>query len=303
MVAFPTETVYGLGADAFDPIAVARIFEIKRRPAFDPLIVHVLDDAMLARVAAEVSLPAGALIRRFWPGPLTLVLPKQPALPELVTAGLSTVAVRMPSHPIARGLLERCARPLAAPSANPFGYLSPTRAEHVERMLGGKVDAIVDGGSTEYGLESTILAFDPRPVVLRPGAIPIDAIEDVVGTVEFDGSAVAETTPLSPGRLAQHYAPHTPIRLIDLASVPLGDRARAAALGFTHVPEGYRRQRVLSASGDLREAAARLFEALHELDAAGADRIDVQPVPESGLGVAIADRLRRAAAGSREIGR
>ncbi len=180
VVAFPTETVYGLGAAAFDPAAVARVFEIKQRPGFDPLIVHVYDREMLERVAAEVPAPAQALIRRFWPGGLTLVLGKQPAVPGIVTAGLGRVAVRMPSHPVARALV-RLAGPLAAPSANPFGYISPTRAQHVARMLGDGPDLILDAGPADLGLESTIVAFDPHPVLLRAGAIPSEEIEAVVG--------------------------------------------------------------------------------------------------------------------------
>ncbi len=294
VVAFPTETVYGLGASAFDVRAVARIFDIKRRPEFDPLIVHVLDEAMLATVVSEVSPTARILIDRFWPGPLTLILRKHAAIPSLVTAGLETVAVRMPAHPVAQALLERTGLPLAAPSANPFGYLSPTRAEHVARLLGERVDAIVNGGPAEHGVESTILLLEPQPVLLRPGAISIEAIEAAIGPVS---QAVDDaSTPLAPGRLPQHYAPHTPIRLVDFSTVPPEDRARAAGVGFVTAPQGYRQARVLSAHASLREAAAALFEVLHELDVLALERIDVEPVPEEGLGVAIMDRLRRASA-------
>jgi L-threonylcarbamoyladenylate synthase len=296
VVAFPTETVYGLGANAFDVRAVARIFDIKRRPEFDPLIVHVLDAAMLATVVADVPSSARVLIERFWPGPLTLILRKHPNIPDLVTAGLDTVAVRMPAHPVARALLERTGLPLAAPSANPFGYLSPTRAEHVARMLGERVDAIVNGGSAEHGVESTIVMLEPRPVLLRPGAVPIEAIEAAIGPVAR--SLEDAGAPLAPGRLPQHYAPHTPIRIVDFQSVPADARSRAGALGFAHAPPGYARSIALSEHSSLREAAARLFEVLHELDALDLVRIDVEAVPEDGLGVAIMDRLRRAAAGS-----
>jgi L-threonylcarbamoyladenylate synthase len=295
VVAFPTETVYGLGANAFDARAVARIFDIKRRPEFDPLIVHVLDEAMLATVAADVPAAARTLIEAFWPGPLTLILRKHAAVPGLVTAGLETVAVRMPAHPVARALLERAGVPLAAPSANPFGYLSPTRAEHVARMLGEQVDAIVNGGPAEHGVESTIVMLEPRPVLLRPGAIPIEAIEAAIGPVAR--SLDDATAPLAPGRLPQHYAPHTPIRLAGFAAVPPASRKRAGAVAFAVAPEGYAQVRVLSPGRSLREAAARLFEVLHELDELGLERLDVEPVPEEGLGVAIMDRLRRAAAG------
>ena len=294
VVAFPTETVYGLGADAFDATAVARIFEIKARPTFDPLIVHIADATMLERVARDISPLARRLMARFWPGPLTLVLRKQPQVPGLVTAGLPTVAVRMPSHPIARALIERTGRPLAAPSANPFGYLSPTRAEHVDRLLGDAVDAILDGGATDLGIESTIVLLDPEPTLLRHGAIPVEEIEALTGRLARVLSA--ESAPLSPGALPQHYAPRTPIRIVDLESVDPRERERAGALAFTAPVDGYALLRVLSVSGDLREAAAHLFGFLHELDSAGLRRIDAQPLPDAGLGAAIMDRLRRAAA-------
>ncbi len=292
VVAFPTETVYGLGANAFDPRAVARIFEIKARPSFDPLIVHVDGDTMLARVAARVPAVARRLIERFWPGPLTLVLEKDSRLPEIVTAGLPTVAVRLPAHPVARALIERAGTPLAAPSANPFGYLSPTRAEHVDRALGDRVDLIVDGGPTQHGVESTILMIEPRLTLLRHGAITVEEIEAIAGPLARQ--VPDEARPLAPGRLPSHYAPVTPIRIVDPSAVPVEQRRDAALLAFAQGVEGYRVARILSPSGDVREAAARLFEYLHELDDSGAVRIDAQPVPEEGIGIAIMDRLRRA---------
>jgi L-threonylcarbamoyladenylate synthase len=293
VVAFPTETVYGLGANAFDPSAVARIFEIKGRPAFDPLIVHVLDGAMLERVAAEIPPPARALAEGFWPGPLTLVLPKRPNVPDLVTAGLPSVGIRMPAHPIARALLERTGTPLAAPSANPFGRLSPTRAEHVQRGLGNRVDLILDGGPSAVGLESTIVGFEPGPQLLRRGAIPAEELEAVVGPlgVRDDDPAGA---PVAPGRLPRHYAPHTPIRVTSFADVPVSERVAAGALAFREAPAGYRAVRVLSPAGNLNEAAGCFFESLHELDAAGVTRIDAEPLPDWGLGAAMMERLRRA---------
>jgi L-threonylcarbamoyladenylate synthase len=292
VVAFPTETVYGLGACAFDAKAVARIFEIKQRPSFDPLIVHVLDDAMLERVAAEISPQARDLMAAFWPGPLTLVLAKQPAVPGIVTAGLPSVGVRMPAHPVARELLARTGLPLAAPSANPFGYLSPTSAEHVERMLGDRVDLILDAGAAQHGLESTIVQPGERPMLLRLGALAVSEIEAVVGPLSVPASDAA--APASPGRVGRHYAPGTPIRVIDFADVPQSERAHAGALAFRQEPAGYGRAAVLSARGDLRQAAARFFELLHQLDAAGLDRIDAEPLPETGLGLALMERLRRA---------
>jgi L-threonylcarbamoyladenylate synthase len=291
-VVFPTETVYGLGGLAFDRLAVARIFEIKRRPCFDPLIVHVLDRAMLERVAFELPPIAETLAERFWPGGLTLVLRKRDAVPDLVTAGAPTVAIRVPSHPVARAVLAGLQAPIAAPSANPFGGLSPTRAEHVAKALGESVDLILDGGRSEHGLESTIVGFDPGPALLRPGAIPVEAIEAVVGPLTRPrGGAI-----LAPGRLPQHYAPQTRLRVIDPSEVPQQERKRAAALTLRDEFRGYAATERLSPTGDLRQAAARFFEALHALDAMGLERIDAQPLPEGGLGLAMMDRLRRAAA-------
>ena len=291
VVAFPTETVYGLGARAFDATAVARIFEAKARPSFDPLIVHVANETMLAAAVEEIPEAARKLIEAFWPGPLTLVLRKRDIVPSLVTSGLPTVAVRMPAHPVAKELLTRVGSPLAAPSANPFGYLSPTRATHVERMLGDRVDMILDGGPTQLGLESTIVMFEPRPTLLRPGALPIDDIVAVIGPVER--RVAKEAQPLAPGRLESHYAPATPIRII-ANEVPADERSGAGLLAYSDELGGYAMVRILSPSGDIREAAANLFEYLHELDVAGLTRIDVQAVPMQGIGVAIMDRLQRA---------
>jgi L-threonylcarbamoyladenylate synthase len=293
VVAFPTETVYGVGALAFNVAGVARIFEIKRRPRFDPLIVHVLDRAMLARVVARLPGAADALIERFWPGALTLVLPKSDEVPSLVTAGLANVAVRMPSHPTARALLEAVGAPLAAPSANPFGGLSPTNAGHVEAGLGDEVDLILDAGPSRHGIESTIVALEPEPALLRPGAVDAEAIEAITGPLSRERSP---ENVRAPGQLAQHYSPRTPLRLIDPGSVPAAHRGRAGVLGFREAFEGYAAARVLSRGGDLPEAAARFFEMLHELDALGLDRIDAQPIPENGLGLAMMDRLARASA-------
>lgn len=292
VVAFPTETVYGLGARAFDPVAVARIFEIKQRPRFDPLIVHVNDWAMLESVVARIPPGARTVMERFWPGALTLVLEKTPRVPGIVTAGLPTVAVRMPSHPAVRTLLEALGEPLAAPSANPFGSLSPTRAEHVAQALGERVDLILDGGPSTLGVESTIIALDPEPVLLRPGAVSVEQLEAVVGPLSTD---LQVKTVRSPGQLPVHYAPRTPLRIVEPAGVALGDRASAGVLTLRECFDGYAAGRVLSTSGDLRVAAASLFEALHDLDALALKRIDAQPFPERDLGRAIMDRLRRAA--------
>jgi len=297
IVAFPTESVYGLGAIVWDARAVARVFEAKRRPSFDPLIVHVLGLEMLDEVAAELPPAAALLAERFWPGPLTLVLPKRPAVPSLVTAGLETVAVRMPSHPVARALIEAAGAPIAAPSANPFGALSPTRAQHVARLLGDAVDIILDGGPTEHGIESTIIGFTPRPTLLRPGAIPLEDLSSVIpSSPSVILSLSKDERPTAPGQLPHHYAPRTPLRVANLAEVPPAQRARAGALALREAPAGYGAVRVLSPAGDLREAAARLFDALHELDALGLERIYAEPIEERGLGLAIADRLARAQA-------
>jgi L-threonylcarbamoyladenylate synthase len=293
VVAFPTETVYGLGALVWNARAVARVFEIKARPAFDPLIVHVLDRAMLLRVAADLPEAAEALVERFWPGPLTIVLPKEPAVPSLVTAGLQTVAVRMPAHPVARALLREVGEPLAAPSANPFGRLSPTRAGRVADALGESVDLILDGGPSEFGLESTIVALEPQPALLRVGAIEVEAIEATIGPLILRASVGPA---LAPGQLPVHYAPRTPLRIVQPERVPMGERADAGVLTLDETFEGYAAARRLSERGDLREAAAVFFETLHELDAMGLERIDAQPLPERGLGLAMMDRLSRAAA-------
>jgi L-threonylcarbamoyladenylate synthase len=308
-VAFPTETVYGLGANALDPVAVARVFEVKGRPSFDPLIVHVGDPADLARhvLAADAAdARVRALIERFWPGPLTLVLRKAPSIPGIVTAGLDTVAVRMPDHPVALALIRSAGVPVAAPSANRFGRVSPTRAEHVARQLGDRIGLILDGGPCRIGVESTILLVaEGRGSLLRPGGLPLEAIESVIGHLDMPSDDEARSR--SPGRAGSHYAPrpplvlappHDPVRAARgerLGLLASSDRAAASA---RELGGPFAAVEVLSPTGDPVEAAARLFDALHALDAAGVDRIVAQPVAESGLGRAVMDRLRRAAAGS-----
>ncbi len=294
IVAFPTETVYGLGAVAFDANAVARVFEAKRRPTFDPLIVHIAGEGMLERLVSDVDARARILMERFWPGPLTIVFPKAAAVPDLVTAGLATVAVRCPAHPVARALIEAVGAPLAAPSANAFGTISPTRAEHVAQSLGDAVDLILDGGPTTFGIESTIVEFEGnRATLLRHGAIPLESLEAIVGPLT--PATEAANDPRAPGQLRAHYAPRTPLRVVTPATVPPDERTGAGLLAFAESVPGYAAVRILSSAGDVREAAVHLFAALHELDALGLRRIDAEPVPEIGLGRAIADRLRRAA--------
>lgn len=284
LVAFPTETVYGLGADATNGRAVAGIFAAKGRPRFNPLIVHVQDIAEAERHAVFPG-AARKLAARFWPGALTLVLPRaSTTLSDLVSAGLSTVALRVPSHPIARRLLQETRLPIAAPSANPSGRVSATTAAHVAEALEDKVDFILDGGPTMLGLESTVIGFDKdRPMLLRPGAIAREEIEAVTGLLQKAGPAIQ-----SPGQLESHYAPSASLRLN--VSKPEHDEA---LLGFGPSQEATLN---LSPAGDLKEAAANLFAMLRELDK-DARRIAVMPIPATGLGEAINDRLRRAAAG------
>ncbi|MBL4916045.1 L-threonylcarbamoyladenylate synthase [Szabonella alba] len=290
LVAFPTETVYGLGGDARDDRAVARIFEAKGRPHFNPLIVHLPDLAAVERIAL-LDDRARAVAERFWPGPLTLVLPLRPdaGISPLVTAGLNSVAVRVPVHPVAQALLRDFGGPLAAPSANPSGRVSPTRAAHVLEGLAGRIAAVVDGGACAVGVESTILGLVDTPVLLRPGGVPVEALEALLGPIASGGDAAK---PSSPGQLLSHYAPEAPVRLnvtapeAGMLFVGFGPGAGQGAGGLS-----------LSPLGDLVEAAAALFHLLRQADALAAGRvIGFAPVPETGLGRAINDRLRRAAA-------
>jgi len=296
MGAFPTETVYGLGADVFSPLAVARIFEVKKRPSFDPLIVHVANPADAEKLAADIPSNAAKLIKKFWPGPLTVVLSKKEAVPDIVTAGLPTVAVRMPDHPMALGLMELSKCPIAAPSANPFGYLSPTTAEHVRDQLGDQIDFILDGGPCQVGVESTILSLcEKKPRLLRHGGLPQEEIETVIGSVEIGPGE--ENVPSAPGMLPRHYSPRTPI-MVDWqgrGTDPFGDR-KIGWLAFREPekPFKFHPVEVLSNRGDLREAAANLFSALRRLDTLNLDLILAEPVPEIGLGKTIMDRLCRA---------
>ncbi|MEO7635811.1 MAG: L-threonylcarbamoyladenylate synthase [Sphingomicrobium sp.] len=276
-VAVPTETVYGLAADATNPAAVARIYAAKGRPGFNPLIVHVPDLAAAERIGVFGD-EARALAQAHWPGPLTVVVPLRPdsGIAALATAGLATIALRVPAHPAMQALLHAAGRPLAAPSANASGSISPTRAAHVANSLGGRIPLIIDGGATTRGIESTIVAATGGPVrLLRPGPIAIDA--------ETGASRAIE----APGQLASHYSPGKPLRLNASAAA-----ADEFLIGFGPVAGDVN----LSASGDLTEAAARLFDLLHQAQAAPKPRIAVAPVPDNGLGAAINDRLRRAAA-------
>ncbi len=292
LVAFPTETVYGLGGDATNDRAVAAIFAAKGRPSFNPLIVHVSNTSAAAQ-HAELSAKAQAIARRFWPGPLTLVLPRRRdcRISLLATAGLDSVALRVPAHNIAQTLLMMAGVPLAAPSANPSGRLSPTEADHVLADLGDKVEFVIDGGPCPIGVESTVLSLlDDRPRILRPGAVTAEQIAEILqGPVETETGSDDAAAPRSPGRLLSHYAPRLPVRLNADAAGP-GE----VLLGFG---AGAPKDAVnLSPNGDLQEAAANLFAMLRKLDDPRYRAIAVMPVPETGLGTAINDRLRRAAA-------
>ena len=296
LVAFPTETVYGLGADVGNPMAVARIFEVKARPRIDPVIVHAAD-WISAHDYGIIPASAQRLMQEFWPGPLTLVVPKRDCVAPIVTAGLDTVAIRVPAHPAALALIRTAGRAIAAPSANPFGYVSPTEARHVAQQLGEDIDLILDGGTCAVGVESTILSLcDETPCVLRAGGVALEDLERLIGKVEL--AAGDALPPRSPGRMKKHYATRTRLEIAPEGSerVRPGERAGLLSLGIPENPGLYAAVEVLSASRDLREAAARLFSSLRRLDNLDLDRIIARPVPEQGLGVAIMDRLRRCAA-------
>jgi len=305
LVGMPTETVYGLAGNALDAEVVASIFAAKGRPTFDPLIVHAPDVESAFALASEVPEAARLLAAHFWPGPLTLVLPRRADLPDLLSAGLSTVALRVPAHPVARELLRACGCPLAAPSANRFGRISPTCAAHVLEELGDEpaLAGVLDAGPCELGLESTVVGFpgEGRIRVYRNGGLPIEELREVVGEVEWVDVRDAEDDPelarrgeQSPGMLARHYAPRTPLRLLEAdAAAPEGEGF--AWLRFQDWLDRPGPQIVLSPAGSLSGAATKLFAALRELDASGAAEIIAWRVPDNGLGRAINDRLSRAA--------
>lgn len=297
VIAIPTETVYGLAGNALDENAVVKIFEIKNRPLFNPLIVHTYALEAIAGLVAPLTAPAKALADAFWPGPLTLLVPKREGLSDLLTAGHPSVAIRIPQHPMTLDLLKRLDFPLAAPSANPFGYISPTTSRHVQEQLGDLIPYILDGGPCTIGLESTIVSLlkGSKPQVLRLGGISLEDIEAVVGPVELIRNA---GRPEAPGMLSSHYAPRTPLKILpDNFSWEYADTAHVAYLGYqtlsSRIPA--ERQVLLSPTGDLREAAKNLFLALHLLDKLAVKEIWAELLPEIGLGRAINDRLRRAA--------
>lgn len=317
LVAFGTETVYGLGANALDERAVARVFEAKNRPHFDPLIVHIANLEWLERLTAQRSPLADRLADAFWPGPLTMVLPRKKIVPDLVTSGLPTVAVRMPSHPLALELLTMVDLPIAAPSANPFGQISPTTAQHVLDHLGGRIDLILDGGPCDVGVESTVvLMTGDRPCILRHGGVTQEQLEQVIGAVDVHrsdaGAEAASTDPaggatngaVAPGMLSQHYSPRTPLSLINDVSPDSVAGRRVGLLRLSKMsvdslagPDSSESASVvetLTEDGDLRTAAVNFFAALRRLDSQRLDLILAEPFPDSGLGRALNDRLFRA---------
>lgn len=292
LVAFPTETVYGLGADALNPAAVAGIFEAKQRPFFDPLIVHIADCSDINKISTGIDKKTYALVERFWPGPLTVILPKNSSVPDIVTSGLGTVAIRMPRHDTALTLIKEAGTPIAAPSANRFSCLSPTTSRHVMEQLGNSVDMILDGGACTVGIESTIIKITPSGIhLLRPGGIATEGIEDCISEKVIIDSAGVK--PEAPGQLEYHYSPAKPVVITE--KLPLDDK-KGGFLFFKKPCGDYPVERsfILSESGDLREAAANLFSHLHSLDSLEISRIYAQPVPETGLGLGIMDRLKKA---------
>lgn len=297
VVALPTETVYGLAADALTADAVAKIFESKQRPHFDPLIVHLPDRSWLSKVA-KVTEEAAPLVERllvrFWPGPLTLVLPRQDLVPSLVTAGLATIAVRLSAHPLFAEVVSSLGRPLAAPSANRFGRISPTCADHVMEELSGRIPFIVDGGPTEHGVESTVIAVRGGGIeILRAGPISREELSEFC-EVRYQTSGRTE----APGQLPSHYRPQTPLKIVkEISEVVVPEGKRYGALVWSHSPvvTAFAETRRLTRDGNLREAATNLFRQLRELDHAELDCIVAEALPEHGLGLAITERLRRAA--------
>jgi L-threonylcarbamoyladenylate synthase len=297
LVAIPTETVYGLAGNALNEQAVLSIFSVKNRPSFDPLIVHTDSVEKLEGLITGFPEKAEALAREFWPGPLTLLLPKSARIPDLVTSGLDQVAVRIPDHPLTLHLLRKLDFPLAAPSANPFGYISPTNTSHVNEQLGDSIPYILDGGEAGIGIESTIIGFDDdQPVVYRLGGLALEAIESVVGKVVLMPHSTSN--PKAPGMLKSHYAPRKPFFLKNRADMAKPTDDAVHYLLFDSFLEGPERgrQRLLSPTGNLNEAARNLFAYLRMLDKLPGDAIWAEQVPDSGLGRAINDRLRRAAA-------
>jgi len=295
LVGIPTETVYGLAGNALDPKVVAKIFEVKKRPSFDPLIVHVRSMEYLNQIVESIPSKAERLMKAFWPGPLTLVLPKKELIPDLVTSGLPTVAVRIPNHRLTLQLLAQLDFPLASPSANPFGYVSPTTADHVETQLGNDLSYILDGGPCVIGIESTIIGFESeQPVLLRPGGIPLEDIEKLIGPLHPKQTV---SKPAAPGMLKNHYAPEKKLLLGNIRELLNAYPIEKAGIlsfskSFDKINSKFQVQ--LSVDGNLSEAAQNLFGSLRKLDAMPITYIFAESVPNHGLGIAINDRLMRA---------
>lgn len=298
LVGIPTETVYGLAANAYDPIAVAKIFSVKERPSFDPLIVHAADLNQAEGFVKEIPEKARALANEFWPGPVTFIFKKKSIIPDLVTSGLDTVGVRVPNHPLTLELLRSIDFPLAAPSANPFGYVSPTSAMHVNEQLGEKIAYVLDGGNCAVGIESTILSFEGDDVnVLRYGGCKVEDIEKLVGEVSIKVNA--NSNPIAPGMLESHYSPRTPMVIGNISDlITKNKKQNIGLISFKDEISGLNPQHqfILSKKGNMEEAATRLFTGLREMDALNLQLIVSEYVPDIGLGRAINDRLKRAEA-------
>jgi len=295
VVVFPTETVYGLGADTLNPYAVARIFEIKKRPKFDPLIIHIGEKDWIFQFADDIPSEIIKLVEKFWPGPLTVILQKKKIVPDIVTAGLSTVGIRMPSHPVALNLIRALKNPIAAPSANPFGYISPTKAIHVASMFRDAVPLILDGGDCDFGIESTIVSVqDGKTFIHRHGAVGIEELSGVAGKVYEKRKKAHGKVYESPGEFPYHYAPHRPLRIVDSQDeVTVPSSSFLAFKKPEKVPVS-KHLRILSHTGDIKEAATRFFSYLIELDSEDVDIIYAEKIPEDGLGKAMMERLRKA---------
>lgn len=297
LIAIPTETVYGLAGNAYSDKAIRKIFELKKRPLFNPLIVHLKSASCIQEVASEIPEIGLKLINQFWPGPLTLILKKQKHISDLITAGKDTVAVRVPNHPLTLALLNELEFPLTAPSANPFGSISPTNAEHVLSYFGKEIEAILDGGQCEKGLESTIIGFEnEKPILYRHGAISMDEIEKVTGDLGVYTNN--NISPNAPGMLSRHYAPNTDTYLTENVSALINqfEGKKIGLLGFNKEIENNKiiYQEVLSKTGDLNEAAKNLYAAMHRLDNYKLDLIIIEKLPDMGLGKTINDKLTRA---------
>lgn len=297
LVALPTETVYGLAGNAYEEKAIKKIFELKKRPLYNPLIVHLHSAKQLDEVAKDIPEKALILAEKFWPGSLTLVLKKQPHIPDLVTAGKDTVAVRVPQHLMALALLELLDFPLVAPSANPFGSISPTSAQHVDAYFKEQLPVILDGGNCVNGVESTIIGFNGNtPILYRHGAVSVEELEDCIGPIEY--STHNDISPNAPGMLSRHYAPQTETRLVENISEAFhqcsGKRVGVLSFKELSIPQEMEAQEILSPKGDLKEAARNLYAALHRLDAQHLDLIIAERFPNEGLGITLNDRLQRA---------